>query len=93
LLAGRVRLATCSGTRAPELALRLKYAGIEPERIRVVEDLQRALSGAVADRPEADGEMRAPDGNTPLYALPTYTAMLALRELLVRRGEAGRSWQ
>ena len=33
LLAGRVRLATCSGTRAPELALRLKYAGIEPERI------------------------------------------------------------
>jgi UDP-N-acetylmuramyl tripeptide synthase len=93
LLAGRVRLATCSGTRAPELALRLKYAGIEPERIRVVEDLQQALSGAVADHPEADSEVGTPDGNTPLYALPTYTAMLALRELLVRRGEAGSSWQ
>jgi UDP-N-acetylmuramyl tripeptide synthase len=97
LLAGRVRLATCSGTRAPELALRLKYAGIEPERIRVVDDLPRALSGAAAERPAA-AERFAPaerpqaDGSAPLYVLPTYTAMLALRELLVRRGEASSSW-
>jgi lipid II isoglutaminyl synthase (glutamine-hydrolysing) len=93
LLAGRVHLATCSGTRAPELALRLKYAGIEPERIGVVENLQHALSGAVAGRPEAEGDTRSPDGQEPLYVLPTYTAMLALRELLVRRGEADSSWQ
>jgi UDP-N-acetylmuramyl tripeptide synthase len=93
LLAGRVRLATCSGTRAPELALRMKYAGIEPERIRVVEDLQHALSGAVAEHPEAEGDTRSPGGQAPLYVLPTYTAMLALRELLVRRGEANSSWQ
>ena len=33
LLAGRIRRATCSGTRAADLAARLKYAGIEPERI------------------------------------------------------------
>lgn len=91
LLAGRVRLAVCSGTRAPELALRLKYAGIEPERIRVVEDLQHALSGAVAGRPETGH--RSPGGQAPLYVLPTYTAMLALRDLLVRRGEAVSSWQ
>jgi UDP-N-acetylmuramyl tripeptide synthase len=83
LLAGRLRRVTCSGTRAPELAVRLKYAGIEPERIHVVEDLERALAEAAADR-------TAPEA--PLYALPTYTAMLALRELLVRRGEAGGSW-
>ncbi len=95
LLAGRVRLATCSGTRAPELALRLKYAGIEPERIRVVEDLSRALSSAAAERPEADRVALASGGggDAPLYALPTYTAMLALRELLVQRGEASSSWQ
>jgi lipid II isoglutaminyl synthase (glutamine-hydrolysing) len=86
LLAGRVRTATCSGTRAPELALRLKYAGIEPERIRVIDDLPRALASAVADRPDADGR-------APLYVLPTYTAMLALRELLVRRGEVDSSWR
>jgi UDP-N-acetylmuramyl tripeptide synthase len=86
LLAGRVRVATCSGTRAPELALRLKYAGIEPERIRVIGDLPRALASAAAERVDTDGD-------APLYALPTYTAMLALRELLVRRGEASSSWR
>jgi UDP-N-acetylmuramyl tripeptide synthase len=82
LLAGRVRRVTCAGTRAPELALRLKYAGVAPERIAVQPDLREALSAASADR----------DGGGPLYALPTYTAMLALRELLVKRGEASRSW-
>jgi UDP-N-acetylmuramyl tripeptide synthase len=83
LLAGRVRRAVCSGTRAPELALRLKYAGIERERIEVVNDLAGALDVAVAGG----------DSHAPLYALPTYTAMLALRELLVRRGEASSSWR
>jgi lipid II isoglutaminyl synthase (glutamine-hydrolysing) len=86
LLAGRVRSVTCAGTRAPELALRLKYAGVDPHRIRVIDDLAQALAAAAADRP-------SPDGVEPLYALPTYTAMLALRELLVRRGEASSSWR
>jgi UDP-N-acetylmuramyl tripeptide synthase len=85
LLAGRVRRVTCAGTRASELALRLQYAGIESQRIRVLDDLTQALTAAAADRPGANDD-------TPLYALPTYTAMLALRELLVRRGEASSSW-
>jgi UDP-N-acetylmuramyl tripeptide synthase len=85
LLAGRVRLATCSGTRAAELALRLKYAGVEPERIKVVDDLGQALVQAAADGLDEGGK-------PPLYVLPTYTAMLALRELLVARGEASSSW-
>jgi UDP-N-acetylmuramyl tripeptide synthase len=79
LLAGRIRTVTCSGNRAADLATRLKYAGVEPARIRVEGDLAAALAAAVADRPPGDG---------PLYALPTYTAMLSLRELLVARGEA-----
>jgi UDP-N-acetylmuramyl tripeptide synthase len=83
LLAGRVRQATCSGSRAPELALRLKYAGIDPARIRVQVDLPSALHEAVAD---------GSDPPMPLYALPTYTAMLALRELLVARGEVSSAW-
>ena len=83
LLAGRVRRVTCSGTRAPELALRLKYAGIDPTRIHVQDDLPRALREAAGDRL---------DPAAPLYALPTYTAMLALRELLVARGEAHSAW-
>ena len=77
LLAGRVRRVTCSGTRAAELAVRLKYAGIEPERIHVQPDLGAAVVAAHAD---------APPGGAPLYALPTYSAMLALRELLSAAG-------
>jgi UDP-N-acetylmuramyl tripeptide synthase len=86
LLAGRVRRVTCSGTRAPELALRLKYAGVEAALIRVEPDLSRALREAAEDRP--DGEAH----DAPLYALPTYTAMLSLRDLLVARGEASSAW-
>ena len=82
LLAPRVRQMSCSGTRAAELALRMKYAGVAEQRIRVEPDLSRALAAAAADT--ADG--------APLYALPTYTAMLALRELLVARGEANSAW-
>ena len=50
LLAGRVRLVTCSGTRAPELAVRLKYAGIDPARIHVQADLAAALREAAGNR-------------------------------------------
>jgi UDP-N-acetylmuramyl tripeptide synthase len=83
LLAGRIRRVTCSGTRAVELALRLKYAGIDTDRIHVRDDIEPALREASADRSSADA---------PLYALPTYTAMLSLRELLVARGEASSAW-
>ena len=84
LLAGRVRRVTCSGNRASDLATRLKYAGIEPRRISVQGDLAAALTQAAGDRPDA---------SAPLYAIPTYTAMLALRELLVARGEASSAWE
>ena len=78
LLSGRVRRATCSGTRAEEMALRLKYAGIDAE-LHVDRDLGRSLDIAVAG---GDGR--------PLFALPTYTALLELRDLLAERGVARR---
>jgi hypothetical protein len=111
-----VRRVTCAGTRAAELAVRLKYAGVDPARIAVREDLAGALQDAAADRPPAaDGQPDTnsplvidgqPDSNSPLatdgqpdtdsppplYVLPTYTAMLSLRELLVARGEARSAW-
>jgi UDP-N-acetylmuramyl tripeptide synthase len=78
ILAGRVRRVTCSGTRAEEMALRLKYAGVDAE-LEVERDLGRSLDHAVAGL----------DGG-PLYALPTYTALLELRDLLAKRGLAER---
>jgi UDP-N-acetylmuramyl tripeptide synthase len=86
LLAGRIRLITCSGTRAADLATRLKYAGVDPARIHVQESLSLALGEAAADGGTGSEPL------TPLYALPTYTAMLALRELLIARGEASSAW-
>ncbi len=84
LLKGRVRRVTCSGGRAADLATRLKYAGVEPQRIYVQSDLGAALGEAALAQPRGE--------RSTLYALPTYTAMLALRELLVARGEASSAW-
>ncbi len=47
LLAGRVRRVTCSGTRAEEMALRLKYAGVDA-RADVDRELSSSLDRAVA---------------------------------------------
>jgi UDP-N-acetylmuramyl tripeptide synthase len=80
-LAARVGHVTCAGSRGPELALRLKYAGVPTSRISVEQQLSRALDQALAG---ADGQT--------LYALPTYTAMLDLRDVLTRRGHTTSSW-
>jgi UDP-N-acetylmuramyl tripeptide synthase len=81
LLAGAVARVTCSGTRAPEMAVRLKYAGVDPARIEVREDISESLDEAIAAAPER------------LFALPTYTALLELRTLLSERGLAKAYWE
>jgi UDP-N-acetylmuramyl tripeptide synthase len=81
LLAGGVRRVVCSGTRAPEMALRLKYAGWPEEAIEVVPGVEASLDAAVEG---AQG---------PLFALPTYTALLELRKLLADRGLAKEFWR
>ena len=81
LLAGAARHVTCSGTRAPEMALRLKYAGWAPESIAVENGIAGSLERAVA---QANGR---------LFALPTYTALLELRTLLADKGLAKDYWE
>jgi lipid II isoglutaminyl synthase (glutamine-hydrolysing) len=76
-----VRRMTCSGTRAAELALRMKYAGVPVDRLHVVDDVAEGLDHALRG------------GQGPLYALPTYTALLELRELLTARGQAREYWR
>ncbi|MGN6380310.1 MAG: MurT ligase domain-containing protein [Gaiellales bacterium] len=80
LAAGAARAMT-TGTRAAEMALRLSYAGLPPERLDVVGDSGRALDQAVSA------------GDGPVYVLATYTAMLELRSLLVDRGAARPYWE
>jgi lipid II isoglutaminyl synthase (glutamine-hydrolysing) len=72
-----------TGERAAELALRCKYAGFHADSIEVVPDLARALDRGLALTPEG-GE---------LVALPTYTAMLALRKIVGERGYVRPYWE
>jgi lipid II isoglutaminyl synthase (glutamine-hydrolysing) len=81
LLSGIVRRVVCSGTRAAEMALRLKYAGWPAEAITVEPEIEASLDAAVAAAPGR------------LFALPTYTALLELRKLLAARGLAKEFWQ
>jgi UDP-N-acetylmuramyl tripeptide synthase len=81
LLAGSVNRVVCAGTRAAEMALRLKYAGIPEERIEIEPAIARSLDRALAG------------GSGRLFALPTYTALLELRNLLADRGLAREYWQ
>jgi lipid II isoglutaminyl synthase (glutamine-hydrolysing) len=80
LLAGGVRRVVCAGTRAPEMAVRLKYAGVDPAKLVIHEGIGPSLDDAVAAAPER------------LFALPTYTALLELRTLLAHRGLAKDYW-
>jgi UDP-N-acetylmuramyl tripeptide synthase len=81
VLTDAVRRVTCAGTRAPEMALRLKYAGWPEDRIVVEPDIATSLDAAVAAAEDR------------LFALPTYTALLELRKLLADRGLAKEFWQ
>jgi UDP-N-acetylmuramyl tripeptide synthase len=81
LLTGGVESVVTSGTRAAEMAVRLKYAGVDPDVVRVEPDLAAALDTALAA------------GGGPAYVLTTYTAMLELRGALTRRGVVPPYWE
>jgi UDP-N-acetylmuramyl tripeptide synthase len=81
LLAGDVHRVVCTGTRAAEMALRLKYAGWPQDAIEVNQPIDRSIDDALAS------------ANGRLFALPTYTALLELRRLLSGRGLAHEYWE
>jgi UDP-N-acetylmuramyl tripeptide synthase len=82
LLSGHTRGLTVSGGRAWDMALRLKYAGLDS--LPAVEcDSALALKRAIHATPE---------GGT-LYVIPTYTAMLDVRNILGRWAGRGAFWE
>jgi UDP-N-acetylmuramyl tripeptide synthase len=74
-----------AGIRGPDMAVRLKYAGIATDRIvpHPPDDLRRAI---------LDFVHAAPHGAT-VYILPTYTAMLEIRRILADLGAVKEFWQ
>ncbi len=94
LLDGAVRRVVCAGTRAPEMALRLKYAGWPTDRIEVIPGIEPSLDAAVAYVRDIGAPIGAKMSQGPrLFALPTYTALLELRKLLADRGLAKEFWR
>jgi UDP-N-acetylmuramyl tripeptide synthase len=72
-----------SGTRAEEVALRMKYAGANPAEVRVIPDRQAALDAALA--------RVSPDEQ--LYILAGYTPMREIRQVMQRRGWVQPFWE
>ncbi|MDQ7093119.1 MurT ligase domain-containing protein [Desulfosporosinus sp. PR] len=73
--AERIQQVVCSGLRAEDMALRLKYAGIPEEKLTLEHTLTAALSLVQRDR----------QGNEAAFILPTYTLLFPLREILEER--------
>jgi lipid II isoglutaminyl synthase (glutamine-hydrolysing) len=78
-----LRKLIATGDRAAELALRFKYAGFAPDAIEVIPPLEQALDRGVELTPAGE----------ELTVLPTYTAMLALRKIVVARGFVRPYWE
>lgn len=73
----------CTGTRAADLAVRLRYADVPAERIDIRTPPEAAFDAAVRDA--------APGGR--VYVLATYTAMLDLHRVLSERGLTRSFWE
>ncbi len=71
LLADYDKTAVISGTRATDMAIRLKYAGISSQNLIIKDNIKKALLYAL-DNVQKDEQ---------LYILPTYTALLELDKI------------
>lgn len=65
------KLVITSGTRAKDMALRLKYAGIPQEKIIVQEDIKQAIEIASKDE----------NSEQKITILPSYTALLKITKM------------
>ena len=64
---GRLDKLLVSGVRADDMALRFKYAGVPEDKLSVIKDFDALLRACVSQ-------------DKPVYIMPTYTAMLGLRD-------------
>ncbi|HEV2405453.1 MAG TPA: MurT ligase domain-containing protein, partial [Ktedonobacterales bacterium] len=81
--APRIESLVTSGTKAQELEMRFKYAGLAEEKIRALPDRTAALDAALA---------ALPTGET-LYILAGYTPLRELRRTMEQRGWVPPFWE
>jgi len=83
LMAERVRKFYVSGIRAEDMAVRLKYAGISPDRILMEKDYRQLIHKVLQDTGSKE----------TCYILPTYTAMLDIRKILKKQFGLKEFWK
>lgn len=71
----RIQRIVCSGLRAEDMAVRLKYAGVPADKLH----LEREMSNALEKLSEGLA------GQATIFILPTYTLLFPTRELLANR--------
>ena len=82
-IASDVRDVVCSGSKAEELAMRLKYAEIPVDKISIVHEREAALDAALRN---------AGPGGT-LYIMASYTPTHELRRIMQKRGWVKHFWE
>ncbi|MBQ7692924.1 MAG: DUF1727 domain-containing protein [Oscillospiraceae bacterium] len=78
-LAGRLERVIVSGDRASDMAVRVKYAGIDPRFVETERNYEKLVTALETEE-------------RPVYMIPTYTAMLELREVLIRHCGGDEFW-
>ena len=76
----RVSRVIVSGSRAWDMYLRIKYAGIPEDRIIVEQDYDALVRMAQAE-------------TLPVFLMPTYTAMMDLRQVVVKYCGGAEFWE
>ena len=79
-IAGRVEKVIVSGDRAQDMRVRIKYAGIPDENITVERDYEKII-----------GSLEGLE--TDICLMPTYTAMLELRSVMIRHCGGAEFWE
>ena len=77
---GRLGQIAVSGDRASDMAVRLKYAGVAPKALHLERNYEALVQWI-------DAQER------PVFIIPTYTAMLELREAVIRRVGGAEFWE
>ena len=79
-LSGRLQRVIVSGDRAADMRIRIKYAGIDDAAIETQTDYAKLVEWIAGQE-------------LPVYIMPTYTAMLELREAVIRHCGGSEFWE
>lgn len=71
----RIQRIVCTGIRAEDMAVRLKYAGVPVDKLQIEHDLENALEQVQMNRTSREA----------VFILPTYTLLFPIREILEQK--------